>query len=97
MNLIFDPDKLEKFLIKHWTEFIEFKEIIKIASSTVEQQLGFKPPNIQNLKVTRFEVVNSNFVIWLDYIVNYKETPVNITLEILIGLNGEIEKIETHY
>lgn len=97
MNLIFDPNKLERFLIKHWTEFVDFKETIKIASSTVEQQLGFKPPNIQNLKATRFEIVDSNFVIWLDYIVNYKEKPVNITLEILSSFNGEIKKIEASY
>ena len=97
MNPIFDPNKLEKFLIKHWTEFVDLKETMKIASSTVEQQLGFKPPNIQNLKVTRFELVNSNFVIWLDYIVNHKQKPVNITLEIVSSLNGEIKKLAVSY
>jgi hypothetical protein len=94
MNLLFDPKKLENFLIKKWIEFIDFKKVIKIASSTAEQQLGYSPPNIQNLKVTRFELVNFNYVIWIDYIVNDKQNLVNITLEIICDLEGEIKQMQ---
>lgn len=94
MNLLFDPIKLEKLLIKHWTEFIEPKEIINLARSTAERQLGYSPPNIQNLKITRFELVNSNFVIWIDFIIKNQNSNVNTTIEILCDFKGVIKNIE---
>jgi hypothetical protein len=93
MNLLFNPSNLENLLIKKWTEFVDLKKVINIASSTVEQQFGYSPPNIQNLKVTRFDIVNYNFVIWIECIIKNKTNDVNITIEIITNLNGEITKV----
>jgi hypothetical protein len=94
---IFDPIKLEKLLIKQWIEFIDLKKVMEIAHSTVERQLGFKPPNIQNLKVTRFEIYNLGFVIWIEYRINNNSNIVNITIEIITDFLGNIKSLKSIY
>lgn len=94
---IFDPNKLENTLIKHWIEFIDVRKLLNFASSTAEQQFKQKPPNIQNLKITRFEVTNLGFVIWIDYMVNNKNDIVNITIEAKTDFIGNIENIKVNY
>lgn len=94
---IFDPVKLEKLLIKQWIEFIDLKKVMEIAHSTVERQLGFKPPNIQNLKATRFEANAFGFVIWIEYRVNNNSDIVNITIELVTDFLGNIKSLKTIY
>ena len=94
---IFNPNKLEKTLIKNWTEFTDARKLIELASSTAEQQFGHKPPNIQNLKITRFEIINSGFVIWIDYIINNHNDIVNITIEMFTDFSGNVLNTKVIY
>lgn len=94
---IFDPNKLEKTLIKNWTEFIDARKLLELASSTAEQQFGYKPPNIQNLKINRFEIIKSGFVIWIDYRINNQNDIVNITIEMFTDFCGNILNTKTIY
>lgn len=94
---IFDPNKLEKTLVKNWIEFIDARKLLELANSNAEQQFGHKPPNIQNLQITRFEIIKSGFVIWIDYRINNQNDIVNITIEMFTNFQGNILNTKTIY
>ena len=71
MNLI-DKEKLENLLVARWTDFVNIQELLKY--------LGHPNKKVQKLTISRFELTDSGFTVWLEYVLD----GVEITQEVFI-------------
>jgi len=64
MNII-NTEELEKILVANWTAFLQPREILKF---TIEQAktVNIDSP-IGNLSISRFELKNYGFLIWIEF------------------------------
>jgi hypothetical protein len=81
-----DTKKLEKLLIKSWTEFIDIHEMMHYTTK-LATELGFVTQKVKKVSITRFELVENGFLVWVDYIVVSKNKDVNISSEIFLNSN----------
>ena len=95
-------EKFEKTLIKNWTEFVEIREFLSYAHTLATNHLSI--PNIENskvtkLSVTRFELGNQGFIVWIDYILTQNNTFVNtdiaITSELILDFHGDFHHVKS--
>lgn len=78
--------ELEKILLANWTAFLNPREIISFITAETTKNNETNDP-ISSLTVSRFELTQNGFLIWIDFKSNNKQT----TLEVLLKLNGEIK------
>jgi len=77
-------EQLENILIAHWTEFLNPREIIKLINS----QPQFVDTNlIKNIKITRFELSNNKFIIWVEFEYNSSNALLELESDIFNELN----------
>lgn len=91
MQGIINTKKLEKMLIKHWTDFIDVRAVIAFVKHIVVAELNFTSKcQILKVKISRFEPKNNFFIVWLETSILDGEKEVNITIETSIHLSGKI-------
>jgi hypothetical protein len=57
--------KLEKLLIREWTEFLDSRKLLRFIKRTIEEtgQIADDP---LGFSITRFELTNDGFIIWIE-------------------------------
>lgn len=84
---IFNPNKLEKLLIKHWTDFIDARKLLELLRNIHNNP----STQITNLTVSYCELSQQGIMLWISYnIVNSNES-VNMTNEILLTSVGDFK------
>lgn len=85
--------KLEKLLLTNWTDFLNGKALMSLAEEIAINQLDVPPPcKVHTLTLSRFELVDNGFVIWVDFTANNGK--VKITSELNLS-NSEIKHIHS--
>lgn len=82
-----NTEKLEKLLIKNWTEFIDIRLMLDY-SKQLATDLGFTSPHVNRVTVTRFEFVENGFLVWLEYSIQTGNKNVNACSELLLTHKG---------
>jgi len=59
-----NKEKLQKLLVSHWTEVIPVQELMSYIHTVYEKD------QIKNIQITRFELINQKFVIWVEFYYN---------------------------
>ena len=94
-NVIFDPRKLEKLLIKDWIEFINPRELLTFIKDNVKQKLNLDP-KIQTLLISNCEFDDENrLYLWISYKIIKPNEIVNSTSKVLLNYDGTISEVET--
>ena len=65
LNNVINSEKLEKILVAHWTEFMDVRELMSSASSVISN-LEEKQCKVNKLTISRFELVEDGFIVWLE-------------------------------
>lgn len=92
---IFDPRKLEKLLIKDWTEFIDIRKLLNFLKTNAENKFNINSPKIDTVIVSNCEMNETGIFLWIDYKLLYSNNIVNITLEVKLNRDGTLENIKT--
>jgi len=82
-----DTLKLEKLLLTNWTSFLDRKALISFAEEIAINQLNVLPPcKVHTLTLSRFELIENGFVVWIDFIANNNQ--IKITSELNLSNSG---------
>ena len=89
--------KLETLLIKNWTELFDIRDILKYAQEIANKYLPSNKTNIHinDLSISRFELTNKEFILWLNYKVIENKEKYKATSEILMDFNGNFQHVYT--
>jgi hypothetical protein len=87
---IFDPNKLEKLIIKNWTDFIDTRKLLNLLKTNYELDFNINP-DIKSLTVSYCELRLQGICIWISYNIIDSNQDVNITNEFLLKNDGTIE------
>jgi hypothetical protein len=82
-----NTEKLEKLLIKNWTEFIDIRAMLDYAK-LLAVDLGIDSPQVNRVTLTRFELTENGFLVWIEYSVTTPGKKVNAVSELLLRKNG---------
>jgi len=94
-NVIFDPRKLEKLLIKDWIEFIDLRQLLNFIKNNVENTLNITNPKIQTLIISNCIFDKKGISLWISYKIIQTEEVVNATTEVFLNPDGTLENIRT--
>jgi hypothetical protein len=94
-NVIFDPRKLEKLLIKDWIEFVDPRQLLNFIKNNVQNALNISDPKIQTLLVSNCIFDKKGISLWISYKIIKTEEVVNVTTEIFLNPDGTLENIRT--
>ena len=87
--MILDIEKLEQFLITNWNQFINLRELRDFIKSSVIQYVGIDPVcNIQKFSVSRFELENDGFLLWIEVTIEQNKSQINTTMEFSLNKSG---------
>jgi len=101
-----NTEKLEKILLKHWADFLNYKQLMAFTlevvrdnktSLTVQAESDLPEKSVQ-IVLSRFELVRFGFVLWIDFTVpNDNEIAVG-TVEAFLSNTGELRlrRIDGH-
>ena len=87
-------EKFETILLRHWTEFIDVRELLSVETQFVKTHLNIDG-HIKQLTISRFELTDHGFIIWIECSLKYLNKFVNITSEIFLHKNGDLEHIKS--
>jgi len=88
-----ETEKLEKLLIANWTQFIDARQLFSFVEENIKTSMKESMCKVNSLTITRFELSNNGFIIWLDFKANSKS--ILGTIEALLSHSGEIYHIRT--
>lgn len=88
---MFDTNKLEQLLIANWANFFNVSKLLKFAKSGLPEK--YKQNRVKNLTISRFEIIDSGFLVWLEVNVHtttseVSKTSTNITMECHLSNRG---------
>jgi hypothetical protein len=92
---VFDPRKLEELLIKDWMQFIDPRKLLNFIKNNIENNHDIIDPKIQSLMVSNCELKPEGISLWIDYNIVYSNNNVNVTNEVLLLPNGDINILNT--
>jgi hypothetical protein len=92
---VFDPRKLEKLLIKDWMQFIDPRKLLNFIKNNIENNHDIIDPKIQSLMVSNCELKPEGISLWIDYNIVNSNNNVNVTNEVLLLPNGDINILNT--
>ena len=98
---ILDRDKLEKLLISRWADFLDIRKLLKFAKNISDMAYSHSTNTIKNIKISRFELKENGFIIWLETTFltssNLSDSTqiVNTTYELFLDFQGTIEYIQS--
>lgn len=94
-NVIFDPRKLEKLLIKDWIEFVDLRQLLNFIKNNVQDTLNISDPKIQTLIISNCIFDKKGISLWISYKIIKTEEVVNATTEVFLNPDGTLENIRT--
>lgn len=100
MDNIIYPEKLEKLLLSKWAEILNINNLRFYVSHILDRKLGIKSPHDCGFSISRFEITNEGFLIWIEVTIkstalDYTENQgnVNITIESFLSNSGQITNL----
>lgn len=72
--------KLEKLLLSNWTNLFNYRDLLKVVTKDHEKCFKEKNIKIKSLKITRFEPIDCNFIIWIEYQTDKNQYVIEYTL-----------------
>lgn len=85
MKLTIKKETLEKILIANWTSILDVREVLTLVSNITSEN-SKSQHRIDKITISRFELVNDYFLIWIEY----KKDDTNGTIECHLHLNGDL-------
>lgn len=77
-------ENFEKLLLKNWTHFIDYKKLISLIA------LNFSfPTQITQVKLSRFQLYEHGFIIWVEFIIQKDHCNIVGTSEFSMNFLGE--------
>jgi hypothetical protein len=73
MENLIKNDKLEQLLIKHWTEFLDYRKLIAFVLQSVRDanlpvyEEDDLPKKGVEINITRFNILDDGFLLWIDF------------------------------
>jgi len=92
---MFNKTELEKILVKNWTEFLEIRKAMEFIKTMASKELKMNDPKIKKLSVSNCSFTDRGIIFWIESNIINSNSNVNITTEILIRHNKNIEHIKT--
>lgn len=92
---ILDPTKLEKLLIKDWTNYINPRELLNLVKNNVTNKYNIIDPKIQTLTISYCEINQKGITLWINYNIIKSNEVVNATTEIIVNFDGKIIDTKT--
>jgi spore coat protein CotF len=86
---IYDINKIEKLLVKNWTEYIDARKMINFLTSHAKSQ--YDNPKIHNLKVSNCNLLLECISLWVEYNIINSSLDVNVTSEIFLLSDGTLK------
>lgn len=101
--MVLNIEKLEEILIINWPKFIDTHRLMAHVLKWVRDEVSgdtaidSEPHENRNLSITvsRFQLVDSGFLVWVDFTVPREEYFARGTTEILLDAAGGINHIRT--
>jgi hypothetical protein len=87
-----DTEKLEKLLIANWTAFLQPREILKFVIEQAKT-VNIDSP-ISNLSISRFELNDYGFLVWIEFNSIVNNQKINGTIEATIDSTGNLHPID---
>jgi len=81
--------ELEKLLLKNWANFLDPRKCLDFVKEQVDANV---PDKIQKLMLSRFELSENGFILWMEFASGSS----NYTTEAILKFNGELVHIETY-
>jgi|SRR3972149_5888749 len=101
MEKIINKERLEKLLLTNWVSFLDNKKLLAFVLSTVKNQkfnvvISNKiPPKSVSVKLSKFELKEKGFVVWVEFTVPQQGDLVVGTSEIALNHDGTLSHIQT--
>lgn len=93
--LIIDPKKLESLLVAKWTDFVQIRTVIEFCKQQAASHGITSPIKISDVTVTRLDVQDEGFVLWIEYKATSKNLVVKLTSESLLSFDGLLKSART--
>lgn len=95
MQDLLNKKKLEQILTARWVEFLSVPILLTQTQKLLVDHLSI-PPNcfVSQIKLSRFEITDKGFALWLEAIVVHTGQSVNATLELFLSTDGNISYID---
>ena len=81
---LLNVEKLETLLLSSWDQFLNIRELREIVKTTIIEKIGYPNLQVKKFSISRFELVNNGFLIWIETTIQENENQINITLEFLL-------------
>jgi len=81
---LLNVEKLETLLRSSWDQFLNIRELREIVKTTIIEKIGYPNLQVKKFSISRFELVNNGFLIWIETTIQENENQINITLEFLL-------------
>ena len=94
-NVIFDPIKLEKLLVKDWIEYIDPRKLLQLIKNNAKEKFNIIDPKIQTLMVSNCEFNQKGLLLWISYKIIKDNEVVNSTTEIQLNPDGSVDVLKT--
>lgn len=88
-------ETLEIVLKSKWTNFLDARELINYAQEQAKIHLVLPNSKVNNLSVTRFELTERGFILWLEYNLTENNSQCKAITEALLHFNGKLSHIST--
>jgi hypothetical protein len=89
--MLLNTEKFEKTLLTSWAEFLDIRELREIIKNTAISKSGCNPNcHVKKFSISRFEFIDTGFLIWIETTIQNLESQNNITMEFLMSKNGFI-------
>lgn len=81
-----DNEKLEQTLLTNWSRFLDVRKLRAFAAEIAGQD----EKSISKLTISRFELVEGGFILWLEYLIDRQ-----FTTETLLSWDGKLSHLQT--
>ena len=89
-----DKKQLENILLSKWAEFLNVRKLIQFAKESLIHYTNLSSSfQVFELRVSRFELTSTGFLIWLEVILTHSGDKINVTIEAFLSGQGELTYI----
>lgn len=91
---ILNIQKLENLILANWADIMDIRKLIAFANQYIVPT-GIEPTD--TLTLSRCEPSDGHFIVWIDCISTKSSVKVNVTIEALLKLSGELQFVRLDY
>jgi hypothetical protein len=88
-------ETLEIVLKSKWTSFLDVRKLIAYAQEQADIHLVLPNHTVNNLSVTRFELTERGFILWLEYNLANNNYQCKAITETVLDFTGKLSHIST--